>query len=215
MPNGDVIANKNSKGEDLKFLDIRSMYLDSSKCQGAKTSDEAIALVKELQAAYDKDVANGAKWSNEYSASDPEGQAELAGFENIAAVDLKYHRFWHAGDIMMALGAMAELYPDLTPDSEAVVDPTTEPTTVVDPTTEPTTDPGKVKYGDVNVDDDVTISDVITLNKYLLGDAECVSAQGLINADVDVNKTIDSTDSLNILKACVQLLDADKDFPIK
>ena len=205
MPNGDVIANKNSKGEDLKFLDIRSMYLDSSKCQGAKTSDEAIALVKELQAAYDKDVANGAKWSNEYSASDPEGQAELAGFENVASVDLKYHRFWHAGDIMMALGAMAELYPDLTPDSGDVVDPTTEPTT----------DPGKVKYGDVNVDDDVTISDVITLNKYLLGDAECVSAQGLINADVDVNKTIDSTDSLNILKACVQLLDADKDFPIK
>ena len=77
------------------------------------------------------------------------------------------------------------------------------------------TDPGKVKYGDVNVDDTVTISDVIALNKYLLGDAKAASAQGLINADVDVNNSIDSTDSLNILKACVQLLDADKDFPIK
>ncbi|MEE0320304.1 MAG: glycoside hydrolase family 48 protein [Ruminococcus sp.] len=28
------------------------------------------------------------------------------------------HRFWHAGDIMMALGTMSEVYPDLTPDSE-------------------------------------------------------------------------------------------------
>ena len=28
------------------------------------------------------------------------------------------HRFWHAGDIMMALGTMAEVYPDLTPDSD-------------------------------------------------------------------------------------------------
>ena len=28
------------------------------------------------------------------------------------------HRFWHAGDIMMALGTMSEVYPDLAPDSE-------------------------------------------------------------------------------------------------
>ena len=27
------------------------------------------------------------------------------------------HRFWHAGDIMMALGTMSEVYPTLTPDS--------------------------------------------------------------------------------------------------
>ena len=71
-----------------------------------------------------------------------------------------------------------------------------------------------MKYGDVNVDDTVTISDVIALNKYLLGDAKAASAQGLINADVDVNNSIDSTDSLNILKACVQLLNAETDFPI-
>ena len=29
------------------------------------------------------------------------------------------HRFWHAGDIMMALGTMAEVYPDLTPDPDS------------------------------------------------------------------------------------------------
>ena len=28
------------------------------------------------------------------------------------------HRFWHAGDIMMALGTMSEVYPTLTPDSD-------------------------------------------------------------------------------------------------
>ena len=29
------------------------------------------------------------------------------------------HRFWHAGDIMMALGTMSEVYPDLTPDPDS------------------------------------------------------------------------------------------------
>ena len=32
------------------------------------------------------------------------------------------HRFWHAGDIMMALGTMSEVYPDLTPDPETDTD---------------------------------------------------------------------------------------------
>lgn len=74
-------------------------------------------------------------------------------------------------------------------------------------------DPSKAKYGDVNCDDDVDILDVIALNKYLLG-AQKLSAQGQINADVDVNKDIDSTDSLNILKCVVKLI-AQADFPIK
>jgi hypothetical protein len=105
MPNGDTLAN------GATFESIRTMY--EGNCAGAKTSSEAIALVKELKTAYNKDVNNGAKWSNQYSASDPQGQAEIAGFKNVANVDLNYHRFWHAGDDMMALGAMATLYPDM------------------------------------------------------------------------------------------------------
>ncbi len=182
MPNGDSIQS------GITFLDIRSMYLDSANCVGVKTSDEALALVQELQAAYEKDVAAGAKWSGSYSASSSEGAAELAKFENIAAVELQYHRFWHAGDILMALGTLAELYPDLLPtDSEA------EPTDVL--------------YGDADCNGKVEIQDVILLSKSLMGGAT-LSAQGAINADVDINDKVNTTDALNIMKFMVKLIDA-------
>ena len=52
--------------------------------------------------------------------SDPMYQEALSYYEKDGNTDNYYftlHRFWHAGDIMMALGYMSELYPDLTPDS--------------------------------------------------------------------------------------------------
>ncbi|MBQ7012309.1 MAG: cellulose 1,4-beta-cellobiosidase [Oscillospiraceae bacterium] len=187
MPNGDEIKN------GITFLDIRSMYVDSSKCAGVKTSDEAVALVKELQAAYEKDVAAGASWSGKNSASSAEGKAEMAGFENVGAVELEYHRFWHAGDILMALGVMAELYPEMTP-------------TITYGEDEPTSsDPVDVLYGDANCDGTVSIVDVIFLNKSVMG-TEKLSAQGKINADVDLNGDADAGDSLNILKSLVDLI---------
>jgi hypothetical protein len=212
MPNGDEIAS------GATFLSLRSMYLDSSKCKGAKTSDEAIALVKKLQEAYDKDVAAGAKWSGDYSASSSEGKAELEKFKNVGDVTLNYHRFWHMGDAMMALGTLAQLYPDLTPDdgpnpeetTEATAEATTEATT---PSGEDgTTDPSKTMYGDANEDGVVDIMDVIYTNKYLLGSGK-MSAQGKVNADVDING-LDSNDSLNILKCVVEII-KQTDFPIK
>ena len=117
MPNGDKLAN------GATFESIRTMY--EGNCAGAPTSTEAINLVKELKAAYNKDVQNGAKWDSKYSASDPEGQAQIAGFKNVAKVDLNYHRFWHAGDDMMALGVMANLYGnELTPPTDDKTYPT-------------------------------------------------------------------------------------------
>lgn len=73
--------------------------------------------------------------------------------------------------------------------------------------TDPTdpTDPIDAKYGDVDCDGDVDIMDVILLNRNLMIGAE-VKAQGLINADVDQNEKVDAVDSLNILKAVVQLI---------
>ena len=187
MPNGDVIKN------GITFLDIRSMYTDASKCKGAKTSQEAIDLVAELKEAYDLDVAAGAKWEGKASASSDEGKAQLAKFTHVGDVPLKYHRFWHAGDILMSLGTFAELYPDLTPtDSEA------QPPV------------GDVLYGDCDVDGDVDIMDVIAINKAILG-ATTLSAQGKINADVDINNEIDTTDALNILKKVVKLVE----LPVK
>ena len=62
------------------------------------------------------------------------------------------------------------------------------------------------RTGDVDGDDDVDILDVLTLNKNLLG-VEILTVQGRRNADVDKNGVADSTDSLNILKAVVKLID--------
>ena len=82
------------------------------------------------------------------------------------------------------------------------------------PTETPTDTPEKkAAYGDVNEDNGVDILDVIALNRYLLG-STTLSEQGKVNADVDNSGTPDSTDSLNILKAVVEIIDV-KDFPIK
>lgn len=72
-------------------------------------------------------------------------------------------------------------------------------------TDEPTDAPGDTLYGDVDVNGKVDIIDVITLNKNLMVGEE-LKPQGKINADVDKNKSIDEVDSLNILKAVVELV---------
>ncbi|MCR4644939.1 MAG: DUF5620 domain-containing protein [Oscillospiraceae bacterium] len=87
--------------------------------------------------------------------------------------------------------------------------PTEKPTEA--PTEKPTEAPTEAelkvtKYGDVDVDGDVDIVDVITLNKNLMI-GEKITDQGKVNADVDNNKTIDEVDSLNILKFVVELID--------
>ncbi len=192
MPNGDTIAS------GATFLSLRSMY--EGNCVGAKTSDEAIALVKELKAAYEKDVAAGAAWSGNNSASSEAGKAELADFTNVGAVNLEYHRFWHAGDILMALGTMAELYPDLTPDEGSVTPGPTTPTT-----------PGETLLGDVNCDGDVNLLDVLALNRNLLA-GEAITDQGKVNADVDLDGKPTAVDALNILKYTINLV---KEFPVK
>ena len=53
--------------------------------------------------------------------SDPMYQEAEKYYQQDGNTDNYYftlHRFWHAGDIMMALGTMSEVYPDLTPDSK-------------------------------------------------------------------------------------------------
>ncbi len=194
MPNGDAIEN------GATFLSLRTMYEGNyGSKEGAKTSERALALVEELRAAYEKDVAAGADWASksDLSASSAEGAAALAEFKNVGDVNLYYHRFWHAGDIMMALGDMATLYPDLTPT-----------------TAESNPDDLKVTlWGDADCNDIVNILDVITLNKYVMG-KDSLSPQGKVNADVDVNGIQDSTDSLNILKLIVGMYQQ-SNFPIQ
>ncbi len=65
--------------------------------------------------------------------------------------------------------------------------------------------------GDVRNDDGLDILDVIALNQYLLGSCT-LDAYSLKAADVDKNGTIDTTDSLMILKEIVEVT---KDFAEK
>ena len=67
-------------------------------------------------------------------------------------------------------------------------------------------------YGNVNdEDDEVDIMDVIKLNKYLLGSIDLTPAQKA-NADVDNSGSVDTTDSLNLLKYIVSLVTS---LPVK
>ena len=95
--------------------------------------------------------------------------------------------------------------PTTEPTTEPATDPTTEPTTepATDPTTEPVTAPADVVIGDVTGDGKVDIMDVIAMNKYLLG-TKSLDEKALAAADADGNSTIDSNDSLAILKIALQ-----------
>ena len=184
MPNGDEIKN------GATFLSLRTMYEGNfGSKEGVKTTQEALDLVQTLHEAYDKDVAAGADWAgrDQLSASSTEGGAALSEFKNVASVDLQYHRFWHAGDALMALGTIAELYPDLKP-------------------TDGSTTPTETVYGDVDCNGVVDIADVLLLNQYLLGIADIENPQGKINGNVDLNDSLNDTDALNILKSLVDLV---------
>ena len=74
----------------------------------------------------------------------------------------------------------------------------------------PDTSGGTVLYGDVNADGEVSIADVLCLNKNLLTGEE-LTDEGILNADVDLDGSPTSADAMNILKYTVKLL---KDLPV-
>ena len=93
--------------------------------------------------------------------------------------------------------------------------PTTEATTATSPeAAKPTSgnvDPN-VKYGDVNVDGEVGIADVVLLNKYLVKSAS-LSEQGKANADAYSDEKLDASDALSILKFLVGTLSELPEYP--
>ncbi|MCI5911228.1 MAG: RICIN domain-containing protein [Oscillospiraceae bacterium] len=76
-----------------------------------------------------------------------------------------------------------------------------ETTTVTEPTVI-----DDIVYGDVNVDGSVTIADAVLLNKYLVNSAVLTGMQ-LKNADVYKNGSVNSADTLAILKFIVGTYD--------
>lgn len=169
-----------------KFCDLRPMYEDYDK-------------YKELKAAWEKDVAAGAKYDDATS--------DTSQFKNVAEVTLNYHRFWHAGDVLMAMGAMAELYPDVKPY------PTSGGSTTTTTTTTSGTTPEKASWGDVDCNGDVDVADVVLLSRYVSEDPAVkkdMTDQGLVNANCVADSTIDQKDITAILQYIAKLISYDE-----
>lgn len=141
-----------------------------------------------------------------------------AGYIGADGSVTKYATTLTAGAIIIGEGGE-------TPEDPGTEDPGTEDPGTEDPGTDDpgTDDPGTTPekpddtaatmYGDANCDGEVDIMDVIAVNKFLLGSGKLTDV-GKANADVDLTKAIDTTDSLWILK-CVVAMVEQSDFPIK
>ena len=79
--------------------------------------------------------------------------------------------------------------------------PTEESTDVTEPATNESSATASA-YGDVNLDEKVTIADAVLLNKYLVNSAT-LAGTALANADAYKDGKVDSTDTLAILKLIV------------
>ena len=107
-----------------------------------------------------------------------------------------------------------EITTTVTETTEEITTSATEPTEEVttapaatESTEETNETPDKAsKYGDVNLDGDVTIADTVLLNKYLVKSAS-LSGTGLANADACKDGKVNSTDTLAILKLIVGTYD--------
>ena len=145
---------------------------------------------------YGDTLANGATFSSIRSMYlEDEKYMELKNaFDSTGStesVELNYHRFWHAGDILMALGTMYQLYPEVTPGGS-------------------TQGGDDNLYGDVDCNGKVEINDVVLLSRYVAQDAtaKAPSADGLLNADCYYDGTIDSGDITAIARYLAHLIDA-------
>ena len=140
-----------------------------------------------IRKSYEKDeMWQEAKKYYEGNGTDNNGD----GTVDIKDYQFQYHRFWHAGDAVVAYGTMALLYPEVKPFEGGDDDVTVS------------------LYGDANCDGGVDMSDIVLImqslanpNKYGLGgsDRSAITAQGLANADVDTSvKGVTAGDALRI-----------------
>ena len=150
-------------------------------------------------------------WKGDGKDNNGDGKVDISDYQ------FQYHRFWHAGDAVVAYGTMALLYPDVKPLPPGPVPETTTTTTTTTVTTTTTTvtsiatsvdTPSAKVWGDANCDNDVDMSDIVLImqslanpDKYGLGgsDKNAITAQGQANGDVDTSsKGITANDAKRI-----------------
>jgi hypothetical protein len=139
-------------------------------------------------------LESGATFSSirEIYEQDPTYQELKKAWEETGStesVDLTYHRFWHESDAIMAYGAMALLYPDVTPigtDDDLSV----------------------TLWGDADVNGVVEIADAVAVMSYVCSPSKYpITDQGKLNADVYNNgDLLSSEDALSIQKYLANVL---------
>ncbi|MDE6777184.1 MAG: dockerin type I repeat-containing protein, partial [Oscillospiraceae bacterium] len=108
----------------------------------------------------------------------------------------------------------SETKPEETkPEETKPEDTKPEDTKPEDTKPEETTPTDTIVWGDANVDGQVDILDIITMNKTVLSQRK-LEGQGFKNADVDQNGILEAKDSLNVMNLIVKLLTQDA-FPIQ
>ncbi len=132
-------------------------------------------------------LVNGATFSSirtEYEKVEryQEIKAEYEATGSTEGYQFYLHRFWHAGDMLMALGTMSLLFPDETPDSES-----------------------DILWGDINCDGIVNSIDATLATRYAMG-ITTLSAQGLINGDVNGDGIVNSIDATIISRYVLKVI---------
>ena len=111
MRNGFKIDN------GATFLSIRSQYLGDNGDGTNKNENVKYGTSTKIDDKYYTDNRGYvAKFKEAYDSVGGANASAADKEEAMKTVELNYHRFWHAGDILIALGTMADLYPDVVPD---------------------------------------------------------------------------------------------------
>jgi hypothetical protein len=166
------------------FFSIRPMY---EKLEGYEDLHNAYLKDKDAGAEMVEVATAGTVCNNKYGAN---CATQCKNFDNLENVDLAYHRFWHAGDVMMAMGTMFELYPEVIPTGEE---------SIVDDA-----DWGNVDCSEgASPEDRVDVKDAVLLARIAANDTTLttsdVSDAGKKNADVAYDGLVTKDDLIKLL----------------
>ncbi|MDE6707835.1 MAG: right-handed parallel beta-helix repeat-containing protein [Oscillospiraceae bacterium] len=230
--NTDKVSKTNAKGIKIsndKFVGemTNSVYYNSkyyfakseTMTNGAKLGDVITPADSDFMTLSVPEMGTDfhTAWRNADGSPKPAGFAETPSDGTYAA--LGYHMA--SGMTQTATPAISfdattdpiEPKPEETKPEETKPEETKPEETKPEETTPEETTTRNVVWGDANVDGQVDILDIITMNKTILSQ-RTLESQGFLNADVDQNKKVEPADSLNVMKLVVKLL-SESDFPIQ
>ncbi len=179
---------------ELSFAD-GSVVMPTGQSEHRSECQFRIGIADNLGVAWDS--------TNDWSFQD------LVQGSETAMIDTPYITMYDNGTLIWGTEPDGTTPDDVTPPASTLPATTEEQTTESTPGGDINTD---ILYGDVNLDEDVSIVDVVMLNKYLLG-TEDLDDQQRLNANVELtDPELTPGDSLTILKHLVDLV---KELPVQ